>query len=330
MNTARRLAASIVSSALALGLARGLAQAQPTDLPEHGAAPTQRDEVAAAVPSEGPKARAAPYSLPFQLRIAGPPVNSMRLDTVIAPNGSGATAGTARVSILGGGLKLGSHFGAFAKAGVVSQSTETTTTTQAFTNPVVGGSYGTRIGTDVRLSAYFATALPVGAGGGNNPDKDAQRAMGAGNLARSALDGAMFAVNDLALSPGFDVAYAAHGLTVQAEATVVQLLRTRGETAQADAARTSLLSGIHVGYFVMPFLSIAVEGRYQRWLSTPAAVEKDPSFRDNLTAASGLRATIPLRGSMKMLPGAAFAMGFRGPVGDRDYHIVQADIPVVF
>lgn len=254
----------------------------------------------------------------------------MRLDTVIAPYGSGATSGTATVSALGAGLKLDSHFGVFAKAGVVNNATETTPTKQVFVNPVLGGVYGTKIGSDFRLAAYFATALPVGQGGGNRPDRDTQKALGAGNLARSGMDGTMFAVNDLALIPGVDFAYAAHGLTVQAEATVGQLLRARGEAVAPDAARTNLLTGIHVGYFLLPFLSVGVEGRYQRWLTTPAAVAKDSSLRDNLTGAGGVRATVPFRGSMKMLPGVSYAMGFRGPVGDRDYHIIQADIPVVF
>jgi hypothetical protein len=140
----------------------------------------------------------------------------------------------------------------------------------------------------------------------------------------------MFAVNDLGLVPGVDVAYVAHGLTVQAEASLGQLVRTRGEAAQSDATRTNFLSGVHVGYFVLPFLAAGVEGRYQRWLTTPAAVAKDSSMRDNLTAALGLRAVVPLSGGRRMLPGVSVAMGFRGPVGDRDYRIVQADLPIAF
>jgi hypothetical protein len=213
---------------------------------------------------------------------------------------------------------------------VVDPSTETTPATQVFTNPVIGGVYGTKIGDDLRLSLYFASALPVGSGGGNNPNKDSQKALSAGSLARSGMDGAMFAVNELGLVPGVDVAYVAHGLTVQGEASVGQLFRTRGETVQTDAARTNFLSGVHVGYFVLPFLAAGVEGRYQRWLTTTAPITKDPSMRDNLTAAFGLRASVPLSGGRKMLPGVSVAMGFRGAVGDRDYRIVQADIPIAF
>jgi len=323
----RPVALAVCTLALSVGQT---AFAQPTEPPAPAAAPPTVDAPAVAPTAEPSKAPSAPYSLPFQLRPAGPPPNVMRLDTVFAPYGSGPTSGTATVTMLTGGIKLNSNFGVFAKVGVVNSSTETTPTTQVFANPVVGGVYGTKIGRDLRLSLYFATAIPVGSGGGNNPDKDTQKALGAGNLARSSMDGASFAVNELALVPGVDLAYAAHGFTVQGEATLGQLLRTRGEDVQKDAARTNFLSGIHVGYFVLPFLSVAVEGRYQRWLTTSAAIDKDPSVRDNLTAASGLRAIIPVRGSMKMLPGVSYAMGFRGPVGDRDYHIIQADIPVVF
>ena len=319
---------AVVATALALIVAHD-AFAQPTE-PPPAAAPLSRDEPSLAPNAEAPKAPAAPYSLPFQLRPAGPPPDVMRLDTVIAPYGSGTASGTATVSMLTGGLRFGSHFGAFARAGIVNHSTDATPTTQIFTNPVVGGVYGTKLGSDLRLALYFAAALPVGSGGGNTPNKDAQKALGAGNLARSAMDGTMFAVNDLALIPGADLAYTAHGFTVQVEATVGQLLRTRGEAVQKDATRTNFMSGVHVGYFVLPFLSVGVEGRYQRWLTTPAAVEKDASLRDNLTAAGGLRAIIPVRGATKMLPGVSYAMGLRGATGDRDYHVVQVDIPVVF
>jgi len=294
-------------------------------------APPVTDAPTASATEKPAPARSAPYSLPFALRPAGPPPNVVRLDTVVAPYAdSAAQSGTATVSMLGGGLRLTESFGVIGRVGVVNHASSDAVTRQAVVNPVVGGTFGTRFGKDLRFAAYLAMALPVGAGGGNTPDKDTKKAVAAGGLARSSMDGVMFATNDLSFVPGVDLAYAAHGVTVQVEITAAQLLRMRGESAQPDAARTNLLGGIHVGYQLLPFLSAAVEARYQRWLTTPAAVAKDDSLRDNLTAAAGLRATIPIRGTMKALPGASYAMGLRGAVADRDYHIVQFDVPVVF
>lgn len=330
----------VVATLAGLVALEGQALAQPNSDPALdaaqpsatlGQAPPVADSPSPQTAPKPAAAPAAPYSLPFQLRPAGPPPNVVRVDTVVAPYANSATqSGTATVSMVSGGLKIGDKFGVVTRAGILNHTSTDATTRQAFLNPVLTGVYGTRIAKDFRLSLYAGTALPFGAGGGNTPDKDTKSALGAASLARSAMDGTMFATNDLAIVPGVDLAYTKYGLTVQVEATAAQLLRMRGEQAQTDAARTNFLSGVHVGYHFLPFLAAGVEGRYQRWLSTPAAVEKDSSNRDNLTAAAGLRATVPIRGTMKALPGVSYAMGFRGPVGDRDYRIVQIDIPVVF
>jgi len=64
------------------------------------------------------------------------------------------------------------------------------------------------------------------------------------------------------------------GFTLQAEATLFQLWRVRGEKAQQEASKTNFTSGVH------PLLlrSRAVGGldvRYQRWLNAPIAIDKD-------------------------------------------------------
>ena len=92
----------------------------------------------------------------------------------------------------------------------------------------------------------------------------------------------------------------------------------------------SMFRSIWWTYFVLPNFVIALEGRYQRWLSTPAAVETDDTLRDNLTLATGIRTPISIHGAVKTLPAVSFGMGFRGPVSDRGYHIVQLDLPVAF
>ena len=73
--------------------------------------------------------------------------------------------------------------------------------------------------------------------------------------ARAQLDNALFAVNDLALIPGFGAAYVSGGLTVQVEITLLQLMRVRGEAAQPEASKTNMTTGLHGGYFFLPQLS---------------------------------------------------------------------------
>jgi hypothetical protein len=79
------------------------------------------------------------------------------------------------------------------------------------------------------------------------------------------------------------------GLTLQAEATLFELARVRGAKVDPDPYKTNLTTGGHVGYFVLLWLCVSAELRYQRYLSTPKAVAMTPTARDNPTIAFGLR-----------------------------------------
>ena len=171
-------------------------------------------------------------------------------------------------------------------------------------------------------------------GGGDSPDKGAADARAAGVYARSAMDNSLFAVNDFAVIPGIGVAWVGSGFTVQAEATLFQLWRVRGAKVQHEATKTNFTSGLHVGYFIVPLLSVGAELRYQRWLNAPIAVDNDKTgtLVDSLTLALGPRFHVPLGGSVVIHPGLAYAFGLDKPMsaGALNYHIVQLDIPVVF
>lgn len=140
----------------------------------------------------------------------------------------------------------------------------------------------------------------------------------------------MFAVNDMVFIPGLGIAYVAHKLTVQAEITFLQLMRARGERGQADGARTNFTTGLHVGYFIIPQLSLGAEIRHQRWLTTPAAVAKDEALRETTSFAAGPRVHFKLGKTTWARPGVAFAMGLDDPMMAKEHKIIQIDIPVVF
>jgi hypothetical protein len=158
------------------------------------------------------------------------------------------------------------------------------------------------------------------------------------------MDNAMFAVNYLTFFPGIGLAYVADGLTVQGELTVLSLNRVRGgDAAEPDERRTNFTSGLHIGYFVLDLLSIGADLRYQRWLSTPQAVEADeemPSddqrgIRDQASFAIGPRFHFQPGEGLWLRPGIAYARGIDGPmsgtsIGATNYHVIQLDVPFVF
>jgi hypothetical protein len=284
------------------------------------------------------KATPPPYSLPFQLRpvAAG---NVVRSDTAVAFFKDPATeeAGSTVVTTLLASYKVTDEIAPLVRVGLVSNSppsvdpaTPASDSSTGFLNPVVGATYALKLGPALRLAPFLGVALPLGSGGGNSPEPAAVAARTVGVWARSAMDNAMFAVNDLVIFPGVGLAYLKDGFTAQGEVTVLQLMRVRGEDAQTDAARTNLTAGVHFGYFVLPALSLGLEVRHQRWLSTPDAVAANDALRATSTAALGPRFHVKLGESGWVRPGIAVVLPLDDVMEPRDYRIVQVDVPVAF
>lgn len=343
-------AALVVS--LALGLAGQSVQAKAQDA---AAAPAAAPAAAEPAPAPAPPAP-PPYSLPWQLRPTLA-VTVLRSDTAFAfykPKGADA-GGTTIASMLLGAYKLTDSFSPMVRLGVVSNSPPTPAGAPdpesgfSFINPVLGGTYLLKLSPELKLALFLGVTIPVGGGGGDKPDPTTLAATRAGIPARSAMDNAMFAVNDFTVFPGVDLAFQKSGFTVQGELTLLQLFRVKGDkgdpTAAApipppnpDSSKTNFTMGLHAGYFFIPQLSAGVELRHQRWLSTPKAVKLDEALpdaaqlglRDTTTMALGLRAHFKVGDTTWIRPGIAYVRGLDDPMSVNEYNILQLDVPVVF
>jgi hypothetical protein len=304
---------------------------ETSSAPAAGAA-TATSSGATPVPRELAPQR-APYSLPFQLR---PAVASsvVRLDTTVGFYKDPATdkSGTTVAPILLASYRVTEHLAPLVRLGVVSNSPPTGSSGFGFLNPVLGAIYALEPAPPLRLGLFLGVTLPVGSGGGDSPDKAEKAARTAGIPARSAMDNAMFAVNDFTVFPGVDLAYVAGGFTAQVEATVFQLTRVRGSKDQPDSSRTNFTAGLHVGYFVIPALSIGAELRHQRWLSTPKQVENDAThtLRDTTTVAFGPRVHLDLGGGKWLRPAIVFALPLDDPMKKASEKVLQIDVPFAF
>ena len=256
----------------------------------------------ASPPPDAPPTR-APYSLPFQLR----PVTAgtgVRSDSSFAGYQNAlAKSGFAWVSELTGSYRIpgtgpgpGTGLAPLVKLTAVNDSPPGALTGGfAFVNPLVGASYAVVLGSGLRASAFLGLTIPVGMGGGDKPDAGALDARTVGPVVRAGMDNALFAVDDLTVIPGIDLAYVAGGFTAQIEATLFQLERVRGAAAQHEASKTNFTSGLHVGYFVVDALSIGAELHYQRWFNAPIAVDQ---HKPGTSGGSAL----PQRGPALALP----------------------------
>jgi opacity protein-like surface antigen len=321
--TSTFVTAALTFAAAAASAAPALADAQMPDVTSN---------VNAAPPPPAPPP--PPYSLPWQLR----PVTAatvLRSDTTIAlyenPK-NGEESGETIASMFLASYKLTPEIAPLVRLGIVQNSEpgDVRGRATAFVNPVIGVTYARKIKGPFKAAAFLGMTVPIGMGGAKKAAlSDTASAVGRGVQARSAMDNAMFAVNYITPIVGLGGAYIANKLTVQLEATLLQLFRTRNEDISKDSKRTNFTSGLHVGYFLAPFVSLGAEYRYQRWLSDAEPVVANSDARENQTIAIGPRFHFKA-GSTWLRPGISYSTAIDKPFSDSHYHMLQVDVPAIF
>jgi len=280
-----------------------------------------------------------PYSVPFTLRPVFA-VNVVRFDSAIASyqNSAGATGGLVTASVLTFSKKVTPDWSLLARSALITNAPPTGAATASpnFSNPLIGTTYSIALPSSFRLGLFGAVALSVGTGGGNTPDAAHASANAAAILGRSAMDNALFAVNYSTAIVGAGLAYISNGLTLQAEATVLHLMRARGETVDVDPARTNFTTGFLAGYEFVPSWIVETELRYQRWLNNPTVFAAAAPATQNLSFAIGPRFTFK-SGGLTMRPAISYAQGLVGPIagpgfssGTNSDRIVHLDFPIFF
>ncbi len=276
----------------------------------------------------------ARYSLPWVMRPAIAPT-LLRVDVAVAMQ----SQATNTASIFTGGLRpirSRQDLGFYGRVGVLTHAPDTGAqageTGAALANPVLFALWTPQLAPGWRLPVFLGATVPVGAGADASPLRRAT--IGTGIQTRQAMDNAMFAANYFTVMGGAGLMWMGHGLTAQAEFTVLQLTRVWGESVDKDESRTNLTVGLHVGYQVVPWLTVSAEMHYQRWLSDPAAVvgaapAGNALRRDQLTVGGGVRGNFPV-GRFLLRPGVAFFIPTNGFMDSKDYRILQFDLAVPF
>ncbi len=264
--------------------------------------------------------------MPWALRpaVAG---TVLRLDGTVAFQDTATTL----VSVFTGSYKFVPNLAGIARIAFTHNAPDKTQSATGLSNLLLGGTYTPELTPGLRLPLFFGVVLPVGMGGGNPAPSRPYSAQVPGLNARSSMDNALFVVNYLVFTGGVGLAYSTHGLTVHAEATLLQLIRVKGDAYEKDTDRTNLTAGLHLGYAVAKPLTVSAELRYQRWLTTPGLVTADPTKRDQLTAGVGLRTRIDLvADKIIMRPGLAYFHPVDDPMAKGGYKVLMLDVPVSF
>lgn len=323
-------------STLILGAAPNSANAQPAPAAAPpGGQPNAAQPVASpndsAATKPTPAEAKAKYSLPWLLRPAIAPT-LLRLDSAF----DFADKATIVAPVLTGGYAfIPKTLGVYARVGMVSNAPKQGESATALSNPLFFVLFTPEVAPGVRVGGFLGVTAPIGAGGGNNPDLNNNNAMKAGIYSRQAMDNALFATNYFTPTVGVTGAYIQNGLTVQADVTLLELIRVKGDLADKDENRTNFTTGLHLGYQVIPLITPSLEFHYQHWLSTPAAVSApppkgDPSRRGQATLGAGVRFNLPIGKDAIMRPGIAYFHPLEDPMTAAKDKIIQFDLPVAF
>ena len=258
------------------------------------------EPVEAVTSAASPPATVAPsdsglrYSLPWQLR----PVtigNLARVDSAAAVfNDAQGNLDEAVATVVDCQLPDEPNWAPMVRLGFVGNDAPGEATgRQLLRQPAASGATYARALGGYRLALFGATTLPIGTGGGDAPNIRAAKTNAASSTARPA-DDAMFAVNYMTAIAGADFAYVDHGFTAQAEATLLQFVRVRGEdgVGATDSFRTEAAVGLHLGYFIGSHFSLSSDLHYRRWLSHPTTLSAATGARVALSDADMASTTV--------------------------------------
>ncbi|MBN8612623.1 MAG: hypothetical protein J0L92_18660 [Deltaproteobacteria bacterium] len=275
------------------------------------------------VQTEPPPPPARPYSVPLLLRPL-PAVNVVRFDTAIAPHDAyGPTDSGLEldvVQLVTVGVRATDWLMVLARMGWDWTSRPSTA---GMSNLVLGATLTTRIEEVFRLSGFVAVGLPLGTDGGGAPNHRGAR------LGRLAMDNALFLTDHVSGIGGLGFAWIDMGWTLQAEATLLVFGRAEGT---GDEAVVNSTFGVHVGYFLVPEVSVAGELHHQHFVSDPGALRTDPygaELRSQTSGTLGVRFHASI-GSVWIRPALAWSIGLDPPLAGDAWQVLQLDVPVFF
>jgi hypothetical protein len=256
--------------------------------------------------------------------------NVVRVDTVTAMSSQQATPSNEQVTFLSGCYRLNDNFGVSAKWGFWHYAPNNGAQIDAYSNPAAYVNFAVPIDRHFSFAAIAGLSAPIGSGGGNSPDSNVYASVSATKYAKAMLENSLLSPNEVGVPLGFDFGYREGRFTAQLEANMSVLARVKGEAKTPDSARIPAWAAAMVGYFILPELSAAAELRYTTSLTTTAAIAKDPSTRDNMSFAVGVRGYVRIANNIAFRPGVSYGRGIEGRLNDLGYQYVQVDFPMVF
>lgn len=267
------------------------------------------------------EASPAPYDWPFRARSAE--ISSfVRTDVAMATSHQGREGRHeyAMTQLASVGIAVTDWLAPYVRGGWAFQHDRFDVEGAIFANLELGAAAFTPISREVRLGGHFAVFVPTGSGRGPSAPSFELAAQQEGARARLGTDSSLFLTHHGGISASIAIAYVHAGLVAQMEIGLEGLWRIEGPEDGALAPA----GAIHLGYFVLPELSLALELTHHQWaggrayLGTPASIT---------SVLLGARAHVAID-RVTLRPGASYSHALGGQLAEIHHHVLQLDLVI--
>lgn len=265
---------------------------------------------------------AEPYDWAFRARSIEPRAYA-RLDTSLATysDRDPARRGYAMTQLLGVGVVPLDFLVLHARGGWAFSHEPSGSEGALAANAEVGASLIERLAPEVRVAGHFSVFLPTGSAQGTAAPPHERRARTEGQRARFGIDGPLLATNELGFAAAVSLGWVHGGVIAQLELGLEPVVRVAGA---GDDAALAVTGALHLGYFVLPEWSLALDLTHHQWAAgnpvggTPAAMT---------AIVLGTRAHASI-GSVALRPGIAYSHALGGSLQREDEHVMILDLLV--
>src|SRR6185436_13111069 len=180
------------------------------------------------------------------------------------------------LSVLTASYDLTDRWGAFARLGLVDNDPATGEAGRGMSNPALGFTYGRPLSDRYRLGLTLGVVLPLGSGGGDDPDPAVLNAM----LTATDWGGPMYGPDHLTPYVGASLTRSAGPLTLRARSTLYDANRVKGKKADPIGPTVIFTSSdLLADYSLSDRMSVFTQLAQTYYHNTPPFVAADATAR---------------------------------------------------
>jgi hypothetical protein len=231
------------------------------------------------------------------------------------------------LSVLTASYDLTDRWGAFARLGLVDNDPATGEAGRGMSNPALGFTYGRPLSDRYRLGLTLGVVLPLGSGGGDDPDPAVLNAM----LVATDWGGPMYGPDHLTPYVGASLTRSAGPLTLRARSTLYDANRVKGEKADPIGPTVIFTSSdLLADYSINDRMSVFTQLAQTYYHNTPPFVAADATARADHYLVGGVSFNFKLANGRSFQPSLAYGEAIDQPKTRRTFRLLELGTKLSF